>query len=36
MVLLDKGTPGTSIQIYSEGADGEPRTRNYWITNGVL
>ena len=28
MVLLDTGTPGTSREIYSEGADGEIRTRN--------
>ena len=28
MVLLDKGTPGTSRKIYSEDADGETRTHN--------
>ena len=28
MVLLNTGTPGTSIKIYSEDADGETGTRN--------
>ena len=36
VVLLDTGTPRTSIEIYSEDADGETRTRNPWITNPVL
>ena len=28
VVILDTETPGTSREIYSEGADGETRTRN--------
>ena len=36
VVLLDKETPGTSREIYSEDEEGEDRTRNPWITNTVL
>ena len=36
VVLLDKGIPATSREIYSEDADSETRTRNPWITNPVL
>ena len=36
MVLLDKGTPGTSREIYSEDADGETRTLNPSVINRVL
>ena len=33
VVLLDKGTPGTSREIYSEDVDGETLTRNPWRVN---
>ena len=36
MVLLDKETPGTSREIYSEDEEGEERSRNPCITNPVL
>ena len=36
VVLLDTGTPGTSKEIYSEGADGGDRTRNPSVINRVL
>ena len=36
MVLLDKGTPGTSGEIYSEDANGKTRIRNPCITKPVL
>ena len=36
VVLLDTETPGTSREIYSEGAKGETRTRPKWITNPLL
>ena len=36
VVLLDKGTPGTSREIYSEDADGETRTLNPSVINRVL
>ena len=35
LALLDTETPGTSREIYSEGAEGETRTRHPWITNPV-
>ena len=36
MVLLDTGTPGTSGEIFSEGADEKTQSRNTSITNRVL
>ena len=36
VVLLEKETPGTSREIYSEDTEGEDRTRNPWITKPVL
>ena len=36
VVLLDTRTPGTSKKIYSVDADGETRTCNPSVINGVL
>ena len=36
MVLLDTGFPGTSIEIYSDDADGETRTRKPSVINRAL
>ena len=36
MVLLDKGTPGTSREIYSEDANGDPGVASSSLTIGIL